>query len=60
MIVPDLFANHPGNNETPLHVLELLTDIPVQTILGRYWRVWPMSISALREPKRAFSLSGKL
>ncbi|MDH5676792.1 MAG: DUF6055 domain-containing protein [Myxococcales bacterium] len=38
MVIPELFRNHPGNNETPLHVLERLTDpVPVQTILGRYW-----------------------
>jgi hypothetical protein len=37
MILPDMFSNHPGNNETPLHVLEMLTSVPVQTILGRYW-----------------------
>ncbi len=38
MIVPELFRNHLGNNETPLHVLERLSaPITVQTILGRYW-----------------------
>lgn len=38
MIVPELFRNHLGNNETPLHVLERLSDpVSVQTILGRYW-----------------------
>ncbi len=38
MIVPELFRNHLGNNETPLHVLErLASPISVQAILGRYW-----------------------
>ncbi len=38
MIVPELFRNHLGNNETPLHVLERLSaPVSVQTILGRYW-----------------------
>jgi len=38
MILPDLFENHLGNNETPLHVLErLAAPVSVQTILGRYW-----------------------
>ncbi len=38
MVVPELFRNHKGNNETPLHVLERLSaPVSVQTILGRYW-----------------------
>jgi hypothetical protein len=38
MIVPELFRNHLGNNETPLHVLErLAAPVSVQTIVGRYW-----------------------
>lgn len=38
MIVPELFRNHLGNNETPLQVLErLAAPVSVQTILGRYW-----------------------
>ncbi len=38
MVLPDLFENHQGNNETPLHVLErLASPVTVQTILGRYW-----------------------
>ncbi len=38
MVIPELFRNHLGNNETPLHVLERLTaPVSVQTILGRYW-----------------------
>ncbi len=38
MVVPELFRNHLGNNETPLHVLERLSEpVSVQTILGRYW-----------------------
>lgn len=38
MILPEMFRNHTGNNETPLHVLEkLAAPISVQTILGRYW-----------------------
>jgi hypothetical protein len=38
MVVPELFRNHLGNNETPLHVLERLSaPVSVQTILGRYW-----------------------
>lgn len=61
MIVPDLFANHPGNNETPLHVLELLTDTPVQTILGRYWaRMAYVDIGSPRAQERFFSEQGGL
>lgn len=38
MTLPNLFKNHKGNNETPLHVLErLAAPVTVQTILGRYW-----------------------
>jgi hypothetical protein len=38
MVLPELFRNHKGNNETPLHVLErLATPVRVQTIVGRYW-----------------------
>lgn len=38
MIVPELFRNHLGNNETPLHVLErLAAPVSVQFLLGRYW-----------------------
>jgi hypothetical protein len=38
MTLPNLFRNHRGNNETPLHVLErLASPVTVQTILGRYW-----------------------
>jgi hypothetical protein len=38
MAVPDLMRNHPGNNDTPLHVLErVAVPVKVQTILGRYW-----------------------
>jgi hypothetical protein len=38
MVLPELFRNHKGNNETPLHVLErLATPVKVQTIVGRYW-----------------------
>ncbi len=38
MVLPDLFRNHLGNNETPLHVLErLASPVTVPTILGRYW-----------------------
>jgi hypothetical protein len=56
MIVPDLFASHPGNNETPLHVLALLTDIPVQTILGRYWaRMAYVDIGSPRAKARYFA-----
>jgi hypothetical protein len=36
--VANLFRNHAGNNETPLHALErLAAPVTVQTILGRYW-----------------------
>jgi hypothetical protein len=56
MIVPELFENHPGNNETPLHVLELLTDVPVQTILGRYWaRMAYLDIGSPRARERFFA-----
>ncbi|WP_084646061.1 cellulose binding domain-containing protein [Marinimicrobium agarilyticum] len=38
MAVPDLFANHRRNNETPLHVLErMVSPISVQQVIGRYW-----------------------
>ncbi len=37
MVVKALFDNHTGNDESPLRVLAGLTDVPVQTILGRYW-----------------------
>ncbi len=37
MTVPELFRNHTRKNETPLHVLQRITSVPVQTILGRYW-----------------------
>lgn len=38
MVVPELFRTHKRNNETPLHVLERLSQpVSVQTILGRYW-----------------------
>lgn len=38
MALPNLFRNHPRNNETPLHVLErIAAPVRVQTILGRYW-----------------------
>jgi hypothetical protein len=38
MVLPEMFRNHLGNNETPLHVLErLASPVTVQTILGRYW-----------------------
>ena len=38
MAIQDLFRNHAGNNETPLHVLErIASPVSVQTILGRYW-----------------------
>jgi hypothetical protein len=38
MTLPNLFKNHKGNNETPLHVLARLSSpVTVQTILGRYW-----------------------
>lgn len=61
MIVPDLFANHPGNNETPLHVLELLTDVPVQSILGRYWaRMAYLDIGSPRAQERFFAERGSL
>jgi hypothetical protein len=34
----DMFRQHMGNNETPLHVLERIADpISVQQIVGRYW-----------------------
>jgi hypothetical protein len=34
----DMFRNHMGNNETPLHVLERVAmPTKVQTIVGRYW-----------------------
>ena len=34
----DMFREHMGNNETPLHVLErVATDKTVQEIVGRYW-----------------------
>lgn len=56
MIVPELFENHPGNNETPLHVLELLTEVPVQTILGRYWaRMAYVDIGSPRAQERYFA-----
>lgn len=61
MIVPDLFMNHPGDNETPLHVLELLTDTPVQTILGRYWaRMAYVDIGSPRAQERFFGERGSL
>jgi hypothetical protein len=38
MAIPEMMRNHPGNNETPLHVLERVAKpITAQTILGRYW-----------------------
>jgi hypothetical protein len=38
MVLPDLFKNHKGNNETPLHELDrMASPVKVQTILGRYW-----------------------
>jgi hypothetical protein len=38
MVLPNMFRNHKGNNETPLHVLERLSaPVTVQTIVGRYW-----------------------
>jgi hypothetical protein len=34
----DMFREHDGNNETPLHVLErVASPVEVQTIVGRYW-----------------------
>lgn len=34
----EMFRNHMGNNETPLHVLERVAmGTKVQTIVGRYW-----------------------
>jgi hypothetical protein len=34
----DMFREHNGQNETPLHVLERVAKpTPVQTIVGRYW-----------------------
>ena len=34
----DMFRQHDGNNETPLHVLERVAmPVKVQTIVGRYW-----------------------
>ena len=61
MMVPDLFANHPGNNETPLHVLSLLTDVPVQSILGRYWaRMAYLDIGSPRAQESFFADRGSL
>ncbi len=37
LVLKDMFDNHQRNDETPLHVLERLTPVKVQSILGRYW-----------------------
>jgi hypothetical protein len=56
MIVPELFRNHLGNNETPLHVLERLSSpVSVQSILGRYWaRMAYVDIGSPAAQKRFF------
>jgi len=38
MTLPEMWATHQGNNETPLHQLDRMADpVTAQTIVGRYW-----------------------
>lgn len=62
MVVPELFRNHLGNNETPLHVLERVAEsVSVQTILGRYWaRMAYVDIEAPEAQNRFFQNRGSI
>ncbi|MBN1605632.1 MAG: hypothetical protein JW940_03325 [Polyangiaceae bacterium] len=62
MTLPNLFRNHKGNNETPLHVLErLASPVTVQTILGRYWaRMAYLDIEHPQAQQAFFSARGRL
>ncbi len=58
----DMFRNHQGNNETPLHVLErLVAPVSVQTIVGRYWaRMAYLDINHPRAQEAFFAERGGL
>lgn len=62
MTVPNLFRNHLGNNETPLHVLErMVSPVKVQTILGRYWaRMAYLDIGHARAQQAFFNSRSRL
>jgi hypothetical protein len=62
MALPNLFRNHPRNNDSPLHVLELIAaPIKVQTILGRYWaRMAYLDIGHPKAQAAFFSARGGL
>jgi|GEM_PF-2797247 len=62
MALPDLFRNHLGNNETPLHVLErLAAPVTVPTILGRYWaRMAYLDIGHPQAQSAFFNARGRL
>jgi hypothetical protein len=53
----DMFREHDGNNETPLHVLErVAAPVTVQTIVGRYWaRMAYLDIGHEQAQERFFS-----
>ena len=56
LVLKDMFDNHPRNDETPLHVLQRLTTVPVQTIIGRYWaRMAFLDINHPKAQARYFS-----
>jgi hypothetical protein len=58
----DMFREHDGNNETPLHVLErVASPVTVQTIVGRYWaRMAYLDIGHAQAQEDFFSERGSL
>lgn len=61
MTVPNLFQNHRRNNETPLHVLERISSVSVQKILGRYWaRMAYLDIGHTKAKEVFFNVRGNL
>ena len=61
-VLRDMFRNHNGRNETPLHVLErLAAPVTVQTIVGRYWaRMAYLDIGHQQAQEAFFSGRGRL